>query len=68
MVAGAPVGGASLAPVGVGLASPGLVAPFVLAPAPALVGVPLTAPLALHAATAATLATTTVHAANRAPR
>jgi len=54
--------------VGVELASAVLVAPFVVAPAPALVGVPLTAPLALHAATAATLATTTAHAAKRARR
>jgi hypothetical protein len=68
VVAVAPVGGASLVPVGVGLASPVLVAPLVPAPAAALVGVLLTAPLALHAATAATLATTTAHAAKRARR
>jgi hypothetical protein len=67
-VAGAPVGEPLLVPVGVGLAAPVLPASFVAAPAPALVGVPLTAPLALHAATAATLATTTAHATKRARR
>ena len=55
-------------PVGVGLAAPVLAAPLVAAPVPALVGVLLTAPLALHAATAATLATTTAHATRRARR
>ena len=55
-------------PAGVGLAAPVLAAPLVAVPAPAFVGAPLTAPLALHAATAATLATTTAHASQaRAP-
>jgi len=39
-----------------------------LVPVPALVGVLLTAPLALHAATAATLTTTAAHAAKRVRR
>jgi hypothetical protein len=57
-----------LVPAGVGLAALVLTAPLVAAPASVLGGALPTAPLALHAASAATLAAAAAHASRRARR
>ena len=55
-------------PEGDGLAALVLTAPLVAAPVPALAGALLTAPLALHAATATTLTAAIAHASKRGRR